>query len=667
MTDSPDNRNALPIDYQLGDYQIQRLLGDGGFGITYLAIDMRLNSKVALKEYFPNELAIRENNRNVYPKSQRDSQDFAWGLQRFLEEAQTLAKFKHLNIVRVLRFFETNHTAYIVMEYEQGESLASALEDGNTATESELLTIMRPLLDGLATIHQAGVLHRDIKPANIYLRHKDNSPVLLDFGSARYDVGSRSRSVTSIVTPGYAPLEQYETKGHQGAWTDIYALGAVMYRAIGGERPVEATERTGAILRGKPDPLTPAVEIGRGHYSPHLLEAIDWALKVNEDDRPSSVEAWRAKLLAMPAPLTSRRERSPSEQPTERMTSRPDFGWKHRRILAVGVALLLAIMVGGSTYYFIDSQADSQARRQARRQTEVEAKLAAAEEGRRQAEAAAKLAAAEHARLQAETRLAEVRAATKQLLRLEREAAQAAAEQLRLEREAAQAAAEQARRERETAFAKEIARRQTEARRAREAEQRRLAAQITRRDIKPVFKGFLKAWNNKQHYRLMSYLSSDFYYVDHKRTHDYHEYAANKRKFFEKYRWLSVTVSNIRYSFNGNEGSVTYHQHFNSPTYESNGTNKFYFRKRGGETKIFKEEFERDWYQIKKTHSELGQHRNVAATATQPPWCPRALVWKRPVCSRRFIASRAVPESGSQRLKPLSESLSTLKGTRANG
>jgi|GEM_PF-2951454 len=470
MTDSPDNRNALPIDYQLGDYQIQRLLGDGGFGITYLAIDMRLNSKVAIKEYFPNELAIRENNRNVYPKSQRDSQDFAWGLQRFLEEAQTLAKFKHLNIVRVLRFFEANRTAYIVMEYEQGESLASALQDGNTATEYELLSIMRPLLDGLATIHQAGVLHRDIKPANIYLRSKDNSPVLLDFGSARYDVGSRSRSVTSIVTPGYAPLEQYETKGHQGAWTDIYALGAVMYRAIGGERPVEATERAGAILRGKPDPLTPAVEIGRGRYSRPLLEAIDWALKVNEDDRPSSVEAWRARLLAMPARPTSRQERnasSPSEQPTERITSRPDSGWQPRRVLAVGVALLLAIMVGGLTYYFIDSQA------QARRQAEVEAKLAAAEHARRQAEAAAKLATAERARLQAETRLAEVRTTTEKR-RLERQATQAAAEKRRLERQATQAAAEQARRQREAAeaiaFTKEIARRQAEARRVRETE-----------------------------------------------------------------------------------------------------------------------------------------------------------------------------------------------------
>jgi serine/threonine protein kinase/uncharacterized protein len=481
MINSPDNRNALPIGYQLGDYQIQRLLGDGGFGITYLAIDMRLNSKVAIKEYFPNELAIRETNRSVHPKSQRDSQDFMWGLQRFLEEAQTLAKFKHFNIVRVLRFFEANHTAYIVMEYEQGESLASALEGGNTATEHELLTIMRPLLDGLATIHQAGVLHRDIKPANIYLRHKDNSPVLLDFGSARYDVGSRSRSVTSIVTPGYAPLEQYETKGHQGAWTDIYALGAVMYRAIGGDRPVEATERAGAILRDKADPLTPAVEIGRGRYSPHLLEAIDWALKVNENDRPSSVEAWRAKLLAMAARPTSRQDRnpsSPSEQPTERITSRPDSGWQPRRILAVGVALLLAIMVGGLTYYFIDSQA--------RRQAEVEAKLAAAEQARRQAEAAAKLAAAERARLQAETKLAEARAAAEQL-RLEHQAAQArsAAEQRRLETKAAQAAAEQARREREIAeaiaFAQEIARRQAEARRVRETERqsRSVAATAT--------------------------------------------------------------------------------------------------------------------------------------------------------------------------------------------
>ncbi|RKZ58870.1 MAG: hypothetical protein DRR08_15295 [Candidatus Parabeggiatoa sp. nov. 2] len=179
MTDIQDNRNALPTGYRLNDYQIQKVLGDGGFGITYLANDTQLNAPVAIKEYLPNEIAVREGNSTVQPKSQKDTENFAWGLERFLEEAHILAQFKHPNIVRVLRFFQANNTAYIVMEYEQGQSLANLIKDGETATENEITRILPPLLDGLAVVHNAGYLHRDIKPANIYLRTADNSPVLI--------------------------------------------------------------------------------------------------------------------------------------------------------------------------------------------------------------------------------------------------------------------------------------------------------------------------------------------------------------------------------------------------------------------------------------------------------------------------------------------------------
>jgi serine/threonine protein kinase len=298
MTDTIEYHNTLPIGYRLQDYEIQAIIGVGGFGITYLAKDMHLNHKVAIKEYFPNDLAVRDNTHSVQPKSQQDSQGFAWGLERFIQEARTLAQFKHLNIVRVLRFFEGHNTGYIVMEYERGQSLEEALKGGETATEEELMTILPPLLDALGTLHNANFLHRDIKPSNIYLRDKDNSPVLIDFGAARYDVSSRSRSVTSIVTPGYAPFEQYESDGsRQGAWTDIYALGAVLYRTIGGERPTEATKRIGDTMRGRPDPLKPAVEVGRVHYSKRLLQGIDWALQVLEKDRPQTVAAWAEVLL----------------------------------------------------------------------------------------------------------------------------------------------------------------------------------------------------------------------------------------------------------------------------------------------------------------------------------------------------------------------------------
>jgi serine/threonine protein kinase len=299
MNNTTDNRNALPINYRLENYQIQNILGDGGFGITYLAKDTQLNILVAIKEYFPSELTVRETqNYTVQPKSKKEVDNFAYGLERFLKEAQTIAQFKHHNIVRVLRFFQALNTAYIVMEYERGENLACFLKKGKTATQEELMAFLPGLLEGLETVHNAGYLHRDIKPANIYLRQTDHSPLLIDFGAARYDLGSRSRSITTIVTPGYAPFEQYQSEGsQQGAWTDIYSTAAVLYRFISGKVPIESTKRVAAMMRNKPDPLTPAVQIGQGQYSESFLKAIDWALKINEQKRPQNVGEWREKLL----------------------------------------------------------------------------------------------------------------------------------------------------------------------------------------------------------------------------------------------------------------------------------------------------------------------------------------------------------------------------------
>ena len=221
-------------------------------------------------------------------------------MDRFIQEARTLSQFKHPNIMRVMRFFKANNTAYFVMDYEQGQSLADALEDGEQVAEAELRVILPPLLDALETVHNAGYLHRDIKPDNIYLRDRDNSPVLIDFGSARFEVNRRSRSVTSIVTPGYAPFEQYESDGsQQGAWTDIYALGAVLYRLIAGSAPMEATKRIRITLQKKPDPLNSALEIGSGKYLDNLLQAIDWALQLNPERRPPNIRAWRTQLLSL--------------------------------------------------------------------------------------------------------------------------------------------------------------------------------------------------------------------------------------------------------------------------------------------------------------------------------------------------------------------------------
>ena len=289
------HRNTLPKGFWLNEYQIETVLGKpGGFGITYLATDTHLRQLVAIKEYLPSEFAIREGRSTVYVRSSSYEESFQWGLKCFIEEARVLARFNHPSIVRVLRFFEANGTAYMVMEYQQGKCLSDYLKQGGILPEKELLTIILPLLDGLEEIHKAGFLHRDIKPNNIYIR-EDKMPVLLDFGSARYAVGQKSRSVTSIVTPGYAPLEQYDTElNEQGAWTDIYALGAVMYCLISGEAPPAATRRV------RKDPMLPAIKIGEGQYNKNLLQAIDWALKLSGEDRPQSVEQWREKICTDP-------------------------------------------------------------------------------------------------------------------------------------------------------------------------------------------------------------------------------------------------------------------------------------------------------------------------------------------------------------------------------
>ena len=282
--------HALATGQRIEDYEIRDVLGEGGFGLTYLAHDMKLEKPVAIKEYLPADLAVRKGDNSVIPKSSGSESDFTWGLQRFLDEARVLARFDHKNIVRVHRFFEAHGTAYIVMEYVDGETLSSLLQREHTLSCQRLLSILDPLLSGLEIVHKGDVLHRDIKPGNIIVRDS-GVPVLIDFGAARQAVGARSRSVTAIVTPGYAPIEQYSTRGRQGPWTDIYALGAICYRAMTGETPIDAPERV------RRDPLVPLSKqsIPEG-YPGFFPGAVDRALSVDEEERPGSIGEWRDML-----------------------------------------------------------------------------------------------------------------------------------------------------------------------------------------------------------------------------------------------------------------------------------------------------------------------------------------------------------------------------------
>src|SRR6185436_17334049 len=197
-----------------------------------------------------------------------------------------------------MRFFEANHTGYMVMEFVEGTALPQWVESRRPLPQATVLGLVGPVLDGLEIIHKAGYLHRDIKPANVFIRG-DGSPVLLDFGSARQLSGG-NRELTAVVTPGYAPFVQYHTHGKQGPWTDLYSLGGVLYWMVCGQKPVEAAARI------RKDIMAPAAESAAALYSSQLLAAIDWALKPNEEERPQSVAEFR-RALAIARPDTGDR------------------------------------------------------------------------------------------------------------------------------------------------------------------------------------------------------------------------------------------------------------------------------------------------------------------------------------------------------------------------
>ena len=292
----PPYPDALPGLTHLHWYVLERVLGQGGFGITYLAKDTNLDQRVAIKEYLPVEFATRLPDSTVRSRTEELRDRYRWGLERFIQEARTLARFDHPNIVRVLSVFEFNNTAYIVMRFEEGGTLAAMLDRRGTLPEAELLRILMQVLDGLELVHNAGFIHRDIKPDNIHIGG-DGRPVLLDFGSARQAVGS-SNTLTILIAPGYAPFEQYyNDPSSQGPWTDIYGLGATGYRAICGRAPLDAVSRSKGILGSTQEIMVPASVVGAGRYSGRFLAAIDHALAFAEKDRPQTIAEWRRELV----------------------------------------------------------------------------------------------------------------------------------------------------------------------------------------------------------------------------------------------------------------------------------------------------------------------------------------------------------------------------------
>ena len=493
MSEAQHHRLALPQGTRIRDFEFHRVLGHGGFGITYLGWNLALDIPVAIKEYLPADLATREPDGSVVPQTSQAASDFQWGLERFLDEARTLARFQHPNIVRVHHFFEAHSTAYIAMDYVEGETLSAHIERKGTLNEAELKAILYPLLSALEVVHGADFLHRDIKPGNIVLRAADGSPVLLDFGAARQAVGAKSRSVTSIVTPGYAPIEQYSSRGRQGPWTDIYALGGVCYRALTGDVPEDATDRV------RDDPLVPVAQRCAGRASEAFLSAVDWALSVDEGDRPQSVGAWRA---AMEGETAGAEQEEVVDAPSMGQDPPPlDRPKKSRFKRLVGALGVVALLVGGIMYVEYAEQVALEQQRREQAALEKQRQEQAEEEQQRREQAALEKQRQERAALekqrQEQAALEKQRREQAALEKQRRE--QAALEKQRREQAALekqrreQAALEQQRRE-QAALEKQ---RQEQA--ALEKQRREQAAFVAKVGRKPHPKGMLSGGRTDLH------------------------------------------------------------------------------------------------------------------------------------------------------------------------
>lgn len=329
---TPEHPYTLPPGSRLRHYRIVRLLGHGGFGLTYLAEDTNLHRKVAIKELLPVDFAIRQaDGATVVARTHRDQANFEWARQRFVEEGRTLAALQHPSILHVYDIFELHGTAYLVTAFIDGPNLEDWLRNPrgpSPLNQEDLLTLANSLLDALRRVHAQGFLHRDVKPENILLDEKTGQPVLIDFGNARMATGEKTSTMTAVLSRGYAPLEQYQSNVRQGPFTDVYALGAVLYRAITGAPPQDALDRLDT------DKVQALSEKAISGYSREFLATIDKALKMKRDDRWQNCQDWRTALGA--------RDQSAPH--------RTGFAPRHRKgppaIVTIGLLTLAGVGIG---------------------------------------------------------------------------------------------------------------------------------------------------------------------------------------------------------------------------------------------------------------------------------------------------------------------------------
>jgi formylglycine-generating enzyme required for sulfatase activity len=353
MEPMPISSQALPAGTRIEEFVIERVLGSGGFGITYLARDVRLGRQVVIKENLPVQFCFRDpSSLTVAPRhtTGEDLENFRWSLENFSKESAMLASLDHVGIVKVLRSFEAFGTAYFVMPFVEGVTLdelhKERREAGEGFSEDELRGMLERVLDGLAHLHDRGIYHRDIKPENILIT-SEGVPVLIDFGSARQRLSERSMTV--VESAGYTPFEQLQSRGNVGPWSDLYALAATLVKVMTGEAPPKANDRT----MGDPwQPLTGRAEL-RGTYAAGFLGGLDKALRLQVEERWQDAREWQRGLVSGEVGVKSVKRAAPAEEimaPAQKHASRA------RRVLwALGGGALLLVLAG---WYFTRGEQD---------------------------------------------------------------------------------------------------------------------------------------------------------------------------------------------------------------------------------------------------------------------------------------------------------------------
>lgn len=341
-----DSSLALPPGTVVDQLRIDRVLGEGAYGVTYLVTDEVLNKTFALKEYLPRESASRGADGLLAATDETKAESYSTGLQHFLAEGRTVAQLDHPNIVKVLRCFESNGTAYLQMPYYRGEALHKLLKRSGAFSGEEALALAKPLLGALEYIHGRGIYHQDIKPANIYITD-DGRPVLLDFGAAGQRIGAGASTRMLLGSEGYAAPEQSAPQGPIGPWTDIYGLAATLYRCVSGQIPVSASQRKSVVAEGDPDPLEPVQDLVPSRTFAGLFEAVSRGLALEPGSRPQDIAAWR------PLFGTAGQSRGTAPGPVQGV---PQEGREWLSIVLV--SLFAIVLLGAVAYLFLGDRSD---------------------------------------------------------------------------------------------------------------------------------------------------------------------------------------------------------------------------------------------------------------------------------------------------------------------